>query len=132
MIMLVERYCKTYIFLFLFTSRNDIYIYTWETLLDSSIIDSDFNLFSLTNYFMRMMQAVLQQHNSNQKLNSEILTAESKLELRKLNKNQKFLKKNLDLKSEILIESELKNMNALFLTNSLLNSSSEIRNFSST
>ena len=81
---------------------------------------------------MRMMQAVLQQHNSNQKLNSEILTAESKLELRKLNKNQKFLKKNLDLKSEILIESELKNMNALFLTNSLLNSSSEIRNFSST
>ncbi len=71
-------------------------------------------------------------HNSNQKLKSEILTAESELELRKLNRNQKFLKKNLDSKSEISIESESKNMNALFLTNSLLSSSSEIRNFSST
>jgi len=65
-------------------------------------------------------------------LNSEILTAESELKLRKLNRNQKFLKKNLDSKSEISIESELKNINALFLINFLLNSSSEIRNFSST
>jgi len=65
-------------------------------------------------------------------LNSEISTAESELELRKLDRNQKFLKKNLDLKSEISIESESKNMNALFLTNSLLSSSSKIRNFSST
>jgi len=65
-------------------------------------------------------------------LNSEISTAESELELRKLNRNQKFLKKNLDLKSEISIESELKNMNALLLINFLLSSSSEIRNFSST
>ncbi len=71
-------------------------------------------------------------HNLNQKSNSEILTAESELELRKLNKNQKFLKKNLDLKSEISIESELKNMNVLLLINSLLSLSSEIRNFSST
>jgi len=60
------------------------------------------------------------------------LIAESELEFRKLNKNQKFLKKNLDLKSEILIESESKNMNVLLLINSLLSSSSEIRNFSST
>jgi len=60
------------------------------------------------------------------------LTAESELELRKLNRNQKFLKKNLDSKSEISIESESKNINALLLTNSLLSSSSEIRNFSST
>ncbi len=71
-------------------------------------------------------------HNLNQKLNSEISTAESELKLRKLDRNQKFLKKNLDSKSEILIESELKNMNMLFLINSLLSSSSEIRNFSST
>ncbi len=71
-------------------------------------------------------------HNSNQKLKPEILTAESELKLRKLNRNQKFLKKNLDSKSEISIESELKNMNALLLINSLLSSSSEIRNFSST
>jgi len=65
-------------------------------------------------------------------LNSEILTAESELKLRKLDKNQKFLKKNLDSKSEILIELKLKNMNALLLINFLLSSSSEIRNFSST
>jgi len=65
-------------------------------------------------------------------LNSEISTAKSELELRKLNRNQKFLKKNLDLKSEILIELELKNTNALLLINSLLSSLSEIRNFSST
>jgi len=71
-------------------------------------------------------------HNLNQKLNSEISTAESELELRKFNKNQKFLKKNLDSKSEISIESKLKNMNALLLINSLLNSSSEIRNFINT
>jgi len=71
-------------------------------------------------------------HNSNQKLNSEISTAESELELRKLDRNQKFLKKNLDLKSEISIESESKNMNVLLLINSLLSLSSEIRNFSST
>ncbi len=68
----------------------------------------------------------------NQKSNSEILTAESELELRKLDRNQKFLKKNLDSKSEISIESKSKNMNALLLINSLLSSSSEIRNFSST
>jgi len=60
------------------------------------------------------------------------LTAESELKLRKLNKNQKFLKKNLDSKSEISIKLKSKNMNALLLINSLLNSSSEIRNFSST
>jgi len=36
------------------------------------------------------------------------LTAESELELRKLNKNQKFLKKNLDLKSEISAVLELR------------------------
>jgi len=71
-------------------------------------------------------------HNSNQKSNSEILTAKSELEFRKLDRNQKFLKKNLDSKSEISVESESKNMNALLLTNSLLSSSSEIRNFSST
>ncbi len=71
-------------------------------------------------------------HNSNQKSKSEISIAKSELEFRKLDKNQKFLKKNLDLKSEISIESELKNMNTLLLTNSLLSSSSEIRNFSST
>jgi len=71
-------------------------------------------------------------HNLNQKLNSEISTAESELELRKFNKNQKFLKKNLDSKSEISIESKSKNMNALLLINSLLNSSSEIRNFINT
>jgi len=65
-------------------------------------------------------------------LKPEISTAESELKLRKLDKNQKFLKKNLDLKPEISIESEQKNMNALFLTNSLLSSSSETRNFSST
>jgi len=52
------------------------------------------------------------------------LTAE--LEFRKLDRNQKFLKKNLDLKSEISIESESKNMNALLLINFLLSSSSEI------
>ena len=68
----------------------------------------------------------------NQKSNSEILTAESVLKLRKLDRNQKFLKKNLDSKSEISIESESKNMNALLLINSLLSSSSETRNFSST
>jgi len=62
-------------------------------------------------------------------LNSEISTAESELKFRKLDRNQKFLKKNLDLKSEILIESESKNMNALLLINSLLSSSSEIRKF---
>jgi len=65
-------------------------------------------------------------------LNSEILTAELELKLRKLDKNQKFLKKNLDSKSEISIESKSKNMNTLLLTNFLLSSSSEIRNFSST
>ena len=31
-------------------------------LLDSFIIDSVLDLFSLTNYLVRMMQAVLQQH----------------------------------------------------------------------
>ncbi len=72
-------------------------------------------------------------HNQlNQKLNSEILTEKSELELRKLDRNPKFLKKNLDSKSEISVESESKNTNALLLINSLLNSSSEIRNFSST
>ena len=60
MIVLVERYCITCIF-FLSTSRNDIYMYTRETLLDSSIIDSDLDLFSLTNYLVRMMQAVSRQ-----------------------------------------------------------------------
>jgi len=60
-------------------------------------------------------------------LNSEILTAESELELRKLNRNQKFLKKNHDLKSEISVESEQKNMNALLLIIFLLNSSSELK-----
>ncbi len=59
-------------------------------------------------------------HNSNQKLKSEISTAELELELKKLDRNQKFLKKNLDSKPEISIESESKNMNALLLTNSLL------------
>jgi len=39
-------------------------------------------------------------------LNSEISTAESELKLKKLDRNQKFLKKNLDLKSEISIKSE--------------------------
>jgi len=71
-------------------------------------------------------------HNSNQKSNSEISTAESELKFRKLDRNQKFLKKNLDSKSEISIKSESKNMNTLLLINSLLSSSSEIRNFSST
>jgi len=65
-------------------------------------------------------------------LNSEISTAKSELKFRKLDRNQKFLKKNLDLKSEISIESKSKNMNAMLLINSLLSSSSEIRNFSST
>jgi len=65
-------------------------------------------------------------------LKSEISTAESELELRKLNRNQKFLKKNLDSKPEISIESESKNINMLLLINSLLSSLSEIRNFSST
>jgi len=60
-------------------------------------------------------------------LNSEILIAESELKLRKLDKNQKFLKKNHDLKSKILIESKQKNMNALFLTYFLLNSSSKLK-----
>ncbi len=37
-------------------------MYTWKTLfLNSFIIDSDLDLFFLTNYFMRMMQAVLRQ-----------------------------------------------------------------------
>ncbi len=68
-------------------------------------------------------------HNQlNQKLNSEILTEKSELELRKLDRNQKFLK-NLDSKPEISVESESKNTNALLLINSLLNSSSEIRKF---
>ncbi len=44
-------------------SRNDIYMYTWKTLFDFFIIDSDLNLFSLTNYLVRMMQAV-SQHSS--------------------------------------------------------------------
>ncbi len=61
MIMLVERYCKTCMFLSLSTSCNDIYMYTQETSLDFSIIDSDLNLFFLTNYLMKMMQTVLQQ-----------------------------------------------------------------------
>jgi len=39
-------------------------------------------------------------------LNSEILTAESEFKLRKLNKNQKFPRKNYDSKSEISIESK--------------------------
>ena len=65
-------------------------------------------------------------------MKSEISTAKSELKLRKLNRNQKFLKKNLNSKPEISIESESKNMNALLLINFLLNSSSEIRNFSST
>jgi len=60
-------------------------------------------------------------------LNSEILIAESELKLRKLDKNQKFLKKNHDLKSKFLIESKQKNMNALFLTYFLLNSSSKLK-----
>ncbi len=58
MIVLVERYCITCIFS-LSTSCNDIYMYTRKTFLDSSIIDSDLDLFSLTNYLVRMMQAVL-------------------------------------------------------------------------
>ncbi len=58
MIVLVERYCKTCISLSLFISRNDIYMYTWETSFNSFIIDSDLDLFSLTNYLVRMMQAV--------------------------------------------------------------------------
>ncbi len=61
MIVLVERYCITCI-LFLFTSRNDIYMYTRETSFDSFIIDSDLDLLSLTNYLVRMMQAVSRQH----------------------------------------------------------------------
>jgi len=60
-------------------------------------------------------------------LNSEILIAESELKLRKLDKNQKFLKKNHDLKSKFLIESKQKNINALFLTYFLLNSSSKLK-----
>ena len=47
-------------------------------------------------------------HNLNQKSKSEILTAESELELRKLDRNEKFLKKNLDLKSEISAVLELR------------------------
>ena len=46
MIMLVERYCKTCMFLSLSTSCNDIYMYTRETFFNSSIINSDLNLFS--------------------------------------------------------------------------------------
>jgi hypothetical protein len=65
-------------------------------------------------------------------LNSEILIAESELKLRKLDKNQKFLKKNHDLKSKYLIESKQKNMNALFLTYFLLNSSSKLKSEIST
>jgi len=61
MIVLVERYCKTCMSLCLSTSRNDIYIYTRETFLDSSIIDSDLDLFILTNYLVGMMQAALRQ-----------------------------------------------------------------------
>ena len=60
MIMLVERYCKTCMSSFLSTSCHDIYMYTWETSFNSFIIDSDFNLFFLTNYFVKMMQTVLQ------------------------------------------------------------------------
>ncbi len=60
MIMLVERYCKTCICLSLFTSCNDIYMYTQETSFNSFIIDSDFDLFLLTNYLVRIMQTVLQ------------------------------------------------------------------------
>ncbi len=60
-------------------------------------------------------------------MNSEILIAESELKLRKLDKNQKFLKKNHDLKSKFLIESKQKNINALFLTYFLLNSSSKLK-----
>ncbi len=61
MIVLVERYCKTCMYLCLSTSRNDIYMYTRETFLDSSIIDSDLDLFILTNYLVGMMQAALRQ-----------------------------------------------------------------------
>ena len=61
MIVLVERYCKTCMSLCLSTSRNDIYMYTRETFLDSSIIDSDLDLFILTNYLVGMMQAALRQ-----------------------------------------------------------------------
>ncbi len=61
MIVLVERYCKTCMSLSLSTSRNDIYMYTRETSFDSSIIDSDLDLFLLTNYLMRMVQAVSRQ-----------------------------------------------------------------------
>lgn len=59
--MLVKRYCKICMFLSLFTSCNDIYMYTQKTFLDSFIIDSDFDLFSFTNYFVRMMQTVSRQ-----------------------------------------------------------------------
>ncbi len=61
MIVLVERYCKTCMSLCLSTSRNDIYMYTRETFLDSSIIDSNLDLFILTNYLVGMMQAALRQ-----------------------------------------------------------------------
>ncbi len=60
MIVLVERYCITCI-LSLSTSRNDIYMYTRETLLDSSIIGSDLDLFPLTNYLVGMVRAVSRQ-----------------------------------------------------------------------
>ncbi len=36
-------------------------MYTRETFLDSSIIDSDLDLFILTNYLVGMMQAALRQ-----------------------------------------------------------------------
>ncbi len=62
MIVLVERYCKTCICLSLSTSRNDIYMYTRETPFDSPIIDSDPDLFPLTNYLVRMMRAASRQH----------------------------------------------------------------------
>ena len=61
MIVLVERYCKTCMSLSLSTSRNDIYMYTRKTSLNSSIIDSDFDLFLLTNYLVKMMRAVSRQ-----------------------------------------------------------------------
>ena len=65
MIMLAERYCKTCMFLSLFTSHHDIYMYIQETLFNSFIINSDFNLFSLTNYLVRMMQTVSRQRSKN-------------------------------------------------------------------
>ncbi len=60
-------------------------MYTQETLFDSFIIDSDLDLFSLTNYLMRMMQTVLRQRVDQLSWEREFVNLKTQCKIIKIN-----------------------------------------------